>query len=148
MLCSIAAVFYRGLPLLLLLLPADLTTVLSSEDSSVFWTLVYSVIYICVCVGHLIATFNIISSSLLHRSIVLLLFGSPLPSVPYLDKPREAQPLPRCQGITIYHNTHAPFQAHMQIQIVAQTHSAQSAHKRIREAQSHAITRHTYNYEG
>ena len=74
----------RPLPLLLLL-PADLTTVPSSEDSSVFWTLVYSVIYICVCVGHLSATFNIISSSLLHRSIVLLLFGSSLPSVPYLD---------------------------------------------------------------
>ena len=28
----------------------------------------YSVIYICVYVGHLTATFNIISSSLLHRS--------------------------------------------------------------------------------
>ena len=48
------AVFYRCCVLsrrplpLLLLLPADLTTVPSSEDSSVFWTLVYSVIYICV----------------------------------------------------------------------------------------------------
>ena len=111
MLRNYFAVFYRCCVLsrrplpLLLLLPADLTTVPSSEDRSVFWTLVYSVIYICVCWPSKRHFQHHIISSLLHRSIVLFLFGSPLPSVPYLDSPRKAQPLPRCQDITIYHNT-------------------------------------------
>ena len=91
--------------------PSALPPLCVSDDSPVFRgqlrLLDFSVLcdlYLCVFVGHLSATFNVISSSLLHRSIVLLLFGSPLPSVPYLDEPREAQPLPRCQGITIYHD--------------------------------------------
>jgi len=81
------AVFYRCCVLsrrplpLLLLLPADLTTVPSSEDSSVFWTLVYSVIYICVCwpskrhFQHHI----IISVTQKHRAASLRLFTAECP---------------------------------------------------------------------